>query len=289
MLVVLDATVFCADFQMRGNAFRILLGGYRRAGLVPCVPESVRDEVLNRYREECAGLMAKAERLTRDASRVLGRIIPHGFPAESTLDALASEYLVRLVDLVVDHDFDSLPYPRISHKELVARALARRRPFRESGAGYRDALLWSAVLEYLAQKREPLAVITANTTDFGGGGELHADLRADLEAMNLPAGHVRLFHTLEELNHALIVPTLERLDDIRRKVETGAAPTSVQQWITDELPMLLWDEEGLGPLEPGHGRCRFSDVKAINLSASMRFARWPPTRICSRQPPRSTG
>jgi hypothetical protein len=64
MLVVLDANVFCADFQMKGNAFRIFLAGFRRAGLRPCVPESVSDEVLNKYRENCDELAIQAQKLS---------------------------------------------------------------------------------------------------------------------------------------------------------------------------------------------------------------------------------
>lgn len=73
MLVVLDATVFCADFQMRGNAFRIFLAGFRRAGFQPCVPESVTDEVLNKYRQNCDELAVEAQRLAHRAARLVGR------------------------------------------------------------------------------------------------------------------------------------------------------------------------------------------------------------------------
>ena len=36
-----------------------------------------------------------------------------------------------------------LPYPTVEHREVVARALARRRPFDKRGHdGYRDTLIW---------------------------------------------------------------------------------------------------------------------------------------------------
>jgi len=262
MLVILDATVFCADFQMSGNAFRVFFGGYRRAGLTPCIPQSVHDEVLNKYREECAAFAAQADKLARDASRVLGRVVMY-FPEKTVLEAFISEYSARLHGLISDHDFAYLRYPKISHKDLVARALARRRPFRDSGAGYRDSLLWEALLEHLVQEPGPLALVTANTRDFWARNGLHPDLCADIQAMGLPVGHIRLFRTLEELNHTLIIPTLERLDDVRGKIENGTASFSLNKWVREDLPMFLWDEEGLGPLEPGHGRCRFSSVRTV--------------------------
>jgi hypothetical protein len=262
VLIVLDATVFCSDFQMTGNAWRIFMAGFRRVGLEPCVPESVKDEVINRYREELEKLAKKIEKLVHEASRVIGRNVPHGFPSKLTIQPLCSDHSSKLLMLTLDYDFEYLPYPKVSHKDLVLRALSRRRPFRENGVGYRDALLWSAILEYLGDHHRPLALVTANSTDFGDG-EIHPDLLQDLEAMNLGSEYVRLFRTLEELNHAVILPTLKRLDSVREMVESGTGPFSLHKWIKEEMPILLWDEEGLGPLEPGHGRCRFSSINSI--------------------------
>jgi hypothetical protein len=164
--------------------------------------------------------------------------------------------------LIVEHDFTHLPYPKVTHELLVQRALDRRRPFRENGTGYRDALLWYAILEYLEQTRKPCALVTGNTIDFGQG-ELHPDLRRDLEVLKLGAENLHLFSSLEAMNHALIIPTLKRLDDLRASLESGSGPLSLRSWVTNELPSLLLDEEGLGPLAPGHGRCRFSSIKSV--------------------------
>lgn len=88
MLVVLDATVFCADFKMTGNAWRIFMAGFRRAGLKPCVLESVKDEATNKYREELEELAQRAEKLVRASSRVIGRDVPDAFPSKATIEPL---------------------------------------------------------------------------------------------------------------------------------------------------------------------------------------------------------
>lgn len=130
MLVVLDSTVLCADFRMRGNAFRILFGGCRRVGLTPCLPEIVREKVINKYGEQCSSLIGKVERVTRDSSRVLGRSVLYAFATGETVEDLVSEYRLHLIAVtVLDNNFSVLPYPDVSHKQLVERALARRLPF----------------------------------------------------------------------------------------------------------------------------------------------------------------
>lgn len=264
MFVVLDATVFVADFQMRGNAFRIFLAGFRRAGLQPCVPESVTDEVLNKYRQNCDELAIEAQRLAHRAARLVGRDVLPVVADKEYINNLYSIYLCDFLSIKNDQDFESFPYPSISHKELAKRALRRRRPFRENEVGYRDSLLWSSILEHLAQKREPIAFITNNTRDFGGSGDLHQQLREDLKELGLSGEFVQLFQTLEELNHALILPTLQKLDDIRLTLEDGSGPLSLRNWITDNLPSLFWDEEGLGALEPDHGDCRLSGIERVH-------------------------
>jgi hypothetical protein len=114
-----------------------------------------------------------------------------------------------------------------------------------------------------------MVLVTANSADFGTQA-LHVDLTKDLDVLGLSHGHVRLFHTLEELNHGLIIPTLERLDALRSQLAGGTGPMSLPDWVKDNLRDLLWDEEGLGPLEPGHGSSRFSsivDVRRVQIDA----------------------
>lgn len=270
MLVVLDSNVFCADFQMDGIAWNIFLSESRRVGLEPCVPEIVRDEVLNKFREELKDISEDVEKAVRPASRMVGRNIINPVPSEEEIQRLCSEYPIRINDVALRHGFIFLPYPQVSHKELVERELAGLKPFRkrqkgqksQKGQGYRDALLWHSVLEHLKEHGEPIAFVTDNSNDFGKGG-LHVDLVRDLKAIGLTHGHVKFFNSLEELNVALIIPTLQKIDQFRQVFETEASPFSVQDWVIKELPDLLWDDPGIGPFEPGHGRSRLSSVKEI--------------------------
>jgi hypothetical protein len=218
---------------------------------------------VNKYREEIESLANKAEKLAHEARRVLGTRVAHGFPSAATVDTMVSSYSARLTQLAIDHDFAHLSYPKASHKNIVARALRRRRPFRENGTGYRDALLWSSILERIQdQPQQPIAIVTANTNDFGAEA-LHSDLRTDIELLGVSPEHVRLYRTLEELNHSLVVPTLGRLDEILASIVAESGAFSLRRWVNKSLKDLLWDEDGLGPLEPGHGRSHFFKVRTI--------------------------
>lgn len=276
MLVVFDATVFCSDFQMKGNAFRVFLSGYRRAGLIPCVTESIRDEVLNKYRENCDELSKQATKLAHDATRLVGRDVIHVFPDKNYTDLLYSTYSSHFLNtIVVEHEFETLAYPAISHKDLAKRALRKRRPFREHDAGYRDSLLWSAILERLAKDRTPIAFVTNNSRDFATKGELHEHLIDDLKEIGVESKVIRLFHTLSELNDALIVPTLQQLDAVRRQLGDESDPSSIHKWVQRSLLDLLRYEEAVGPLVPGHGSSHISSIdkiKTVRIDATRQLS-----------------
>jgi hypothetical protein len=269
--VFFDATAFCADFRMAGNAWRVFRSGGRRAGLVGCIAASVRDEVVNRYGEELLRVAQRAEKLERDYRRISGCPVVHGFPRPTAVESTRDVYSAELM-LLAD-EFAHAPYPTVSHQDVVARALTRRRPFRESGKGYRDSLLWYTILECLQTDRMPVALVSANSADFGEL-ELHTDLSHDLDALGLDRGHVRLFGTLEKLNHALILPVLERLDSLRSQLSGGGA-ICLPKWVQEHLWSLLCDEEMVGPLAPGHGATRFSpvcDVRSVQIDALRQLA-----------------
>jgi hypothetical protein len=65
-------------------------------------------------------------------------------------------------------------------------------------------------------------------------------LREDLTEIGLSEAHVKLFHSLEELNHALILPTLEKLDNIRLQIEEEPGPFLLKDWVSKELHDLFW-------------------------------------------------
>lgn len=104
-------------------------------------------------------------------------------------------------------------YPEMSVEELLARDLDYRKPFSESGKGFRDALIWATIRNVCNSLTAPgVAVIfvTKNYTDFcvGQGKSLHSHLRDEI-APEQP------FDVVEDLagllEHAEIKPLTESL------------------------------------------------------------------------------
>lgn len=77
-------------------------------------------------------------------------------------------------------------YPNISHKEVVQRALERKKPFKSDGKdGYRDYLIWVTFLGVVSHySMEDACFVTLNTRDFSdveNKDSLHQHLKNDLK------------------------------------------------------------------------------------------------------------
>ena len=161
--VVLDSNAVILDLRPAEDGWTRLLSAARAGRAKIAVPEIVVDELLahrtNRFQPDVANaIVALGAWRDRRPERLVERLLGGGAGLEL------------------------LPYPDTGHREVAARALARRRPFDTLGHdGYRDALVWETVLA-LARTlpRGRIAFVSRNSKDFAdAGGALHPHLRED--------------------------------------------------------------------------------------------------------------
>ncbi|GMV19756.1 MAG: hypothetical protein AMXMBFR56_79800 [Polyangiaceae bacterium] len=258
MWVVLDANVFCADYHLAGSAFRVFLDSLRRLDLRCRVPEVVLEEVLARRKRELDEIARQVKKSNRSWRRITGTSL--GGPTADELDANSEEYARVLARAFQEHDIVVVPYPEVSHDFLVKKAVQRRKPFKQSGDGYRDALIWASVVSLAQQHREPLAFVTNNKSDFGTTPNLHHDLVAELE----PGAQVSLYNSLEQFNADRVLPNLKHLENVLREMQENRHQFSVQTWIAAAMADVLNTSDDacyFVDLEPGHGHAWVSSVK----------------------------
>ena len=104
-----------------------------------------------------------------------------------------------------------VPYPRVSHSQLVQQAVTRRRPFNSQGSGFRDALIWHTVLE-LVNKHNRKVVLLTDDKDFRDKkGRLHPDLRKDLTDLRKEEDQVILIPSLSSFLDKYVRPGLPKI------------------------------------------------------------------------------
>ena len=175
------------------------------------------------------------------------------------------EFLTKQLQLL---NCTYLPYPQVSHEQVVERAVTRRKPFNKSGAGYRDTLIWFSVLELLKANRSVVYLVTSNTRDFGDGPRVALDLLADIDAIGVPQDMICVMSSLANLNEELILPQLEHLKGLAKAFAEEADPLfSVREWIDSflvaEIENSDW-QHAVVDLEPDHGSVHLKSLNSID-------------------------
>ena len=124
MLIILDSSILCSNFHMTGPSFEIM----NKIGII-VIPEIVYDEVCNKYHEHLIKLKESLDKTVNDINKMTKRGIALPFDNSS----VAEEYqkYVSFLDMFIIESGMTIPepYPDIEHKDIVARALQRKKPF----------------------------------------------------------------------------------------------------------------------------------------------------------------
>lgn len=223
MLIFLDSSIFCADFHLTSTYFELLKDYICKGGNWLCFSEIVIDEVKNKYRERITALYQKANSDIKELNKNTIANVP----------TIPEEYINSEMKSYEDF-WDMLPfqygngtpenYPAITHKDVVHRALERKKPFKDDGKdGYRDYLIWLTFLNVVHDyTMEEACFITLNTRDFSdptNKKELHPQLKKDLEDKGISLTRVSYFISLKEFIEEKVKPSLQIIELHEKLIE----------------------------------------------------------------------
>lgn len=217
MLIFLDTSIFCADFQMTSTSFELLKSYIGKGGNWLCVPEIVMDEVKNKYREQIIELSQKSNSSIRE----LNKYVTTDFPLISEEQIIAEiEKYNKNWDMLLFEYGNGLPegYPDVSHKDIVQRALERKKPFKSDGKdGYRDYLIWLTFVDVVSRySMEDACFITLNTRDFSdkeNKDKLHPQLEKDLKDKDIDLTRIHYFTSLKNFIEKEVKPKLQDIEE----------------------------------------------------------------------------
>ena len=141
-----------------------------------------------------------------------------------------------------------LEYPNTSHELLVKRASARRKPFKESGSGYRDSLIWETTLNLASKVEADVALISNNSRDFGDenvAGNLHPSLIEDMGIRGLSKGKIVLYSSISDFMKDHVSPILAILQDFNQMLSTPDLEEPIILAIQETLSGVEWSPEEL--------------------------------------------
>lgn len=163
--------------------WRLLRHQSRHAAIELVISEVAFREVVVKFRLE----LVEELRALAGAQEKLHRLIDYKVPEKDTadIDSLVADYREELQEILDSCNAVIAPIPEVDLVKLVDRAANRHRPFDSSGNGFRDALIWETVVEYLRVKKPLAAFLVSNDNAFYGANNddtLHAELASDAVA-----------------------------------------------------------------------------------------------------------
>ena len=183
MKIVLDTNILHNAFFLNKADLISISKTARENKIQILLPEVVLKEFINQYKKELKKLRNSIDEISSKSSKLLLDFTLSTNLTKELIDMKISLYPDTLRSRLNDLGIEIIPYPLISHEKVVERDLDARRPFKESGRGYRDTLIWESVLNVIdkSSKEIPDVVFVSNNIkDFCEDNTLHPDLVRDL-------------------------------------------------------------------------------------------------------------
>jgi hypothetical protein len=216
VIVILDSNAIIGDYWLRSRGLERLLGQAELGEIQLIVPDVVMLEVVKHFRSDMDGVAAELKRADDRAGRMIRDFEPR--PALELEGSVATYH--QFLRTRLERAGAIFETPQVALEEIARRAVERHAPFKSSGAGYQDTLIWELVKEKAVG--DNVALISSNHKDFGGdsdAGGLHWFLEDELEGA-AHAGHVERYATVsrfnrEHLEHSGVygAELVQKLDD----------------------------------------------------------------------------
>jgi PIN domain len=266
MKVIIDTTTLVSDLRLGGSHFATFLQWLKAERHELVVPAVSVEETVNKFSERHTELLKSARQAERDLRVLLGT----GDPLLRSPDEKQeiARYRLFLSTQLAKMGARIAAFPSVSHEAVVERALARKKPFATSGAGYGDFLIWRTIVAEAATGDFEVVFVTNNARDFAEGAKLHPDLLADLRSSGIDPSRVTWIASIRDFNERYILPRLREEEALKAELVGGtAADASLRQWATSHLDDLLTSEDlllsGEG-LEPGIGYASSPKLRRIS-------------------------
>jgi len=200
------------------------------------IPEIVIDEIKGNYPKKLHEKYAPFQKAKKELDKLLNvstSIVPMSDAAHS--------YNNWLDELIQKYGIVVAPYPDVSPKELVEQSYSTNKPFKDSGDGHKDYIVWKSIVLFINGEKSgpPNIFLTNNTKDFcevreDGTHCLHSDLSQQIET---PAQKPNVYTSIKSAFEAEISPHLEGMkpEDIP-DLGPDDIHTIVEEFLLDDLP-----------------------------------------------------
>lgn len=236
-ILILDTNIIYNDFHFSDPHISTISRLASTLDLRLCLPKVIYLEVLNKYKSLLSIEINKASTAVAQISK--------RFKVEYEQKHIDIDVQVQNYREFLNAKFLSpniiLDFPNISHEVLTQKAIDRRKPFKDNGTGYRDALIWENIIQCL-ENNDQVFFVTNNTKDFFEGDGLHNDLRSEITRYH---ENFRIFNDVKGFFTTVVQPQLQIIDSIKDKFSSNTLDGVDTNKLIQEI------EAGIGNLNIG--------------------------------------
>ncbi|MBK9586463.1 MAG: DUF4935 domain-containing protein [Alphaproteobacteria bacterium] len=176
---------------------------------IECViPEIVIDEAKGNYPKKLDEKVKSFLKAQRDLTKLV-KLDAKNFVFSDAVE----EFEDWLDNLIEEYEITVAPYPEISAKELVKKSYENKKPFKDTGEGHKDYVVWRSVKSHIEGQTTtpPNIFLTNNTKDFctqsnEGNPILHPELA---EQIAEEARRPRVLTSIKAGFDQVLAPNLE--------------------------------------------------------------------------------
>lgn len=278
IIIVVDTSATFDDVMFSRTRWMQLLSLCARGKVRVAIPIVVLRETARHWEKQAnKALKAARERYGRAlrgrkvfADLGLGDLAEPPRVPDVAIDRMA--FHKGLAERLASVGVEILPLPKVGVPEILDRDLDRRKPFAESGKGFRDVLIWHSVIELLSglTRNDTVYFVTNNTGDYCKEGNLDPDLLSEIDPSGAGLKHVTTLAELVErdvmrpLVSGLVASDeeLETFLQAAMELEVGYFEPTIGDLVREELELAaknLVNEEIQTGIENGYG-LDFSEI-----------------------------
>lgn len=209
--IYIDTCILMNESFLRSASAQAVLKACSLLKISVVVPEIVVDEALGNYPKK----LSEKTKAFLKAQKELARLIDLDVQSISIANEV-DQYHDWLMEFIDKYDVDVSPYPDIAPKELVEKAYEAKKPFKESGEGHKDYLVWHSIKSHIesGDTPGPNIFLTNNTKDFCEQTEegtlvLHSVLSGQLDDK---ADVPKVYTSIKSFFDEELSPNLEGMD-----------------------------------------------------------------------------
>lgn len=207
----IDTNIIMAESFFRSPWVKSILKACDILQISIVVPEVVLDEAKGNFPKSLSDRIKAFQKAEKSLSKLVD------FDTQTfNIPAATKTYQDGIDDLLDEHGVIVSPYPNIDLKTLINKSYEYPKPFKESGEGHKDYLVWETIRSHIleAATAAPNIIVTQNFKDFSmdegnGKNALHPQLAAQIEPNSL-CPKIQL--SMKAVLDAEIVPLLEGLE-----------------------------------------------------------------------------